>query len=79
MFFSCQTNWHARWDVVLLPSLLHCGRLNRLRQSPYVHNMLQGSPPVSLFLAAVRIIAAYGLHQAWRQGLHVQAQDPAQI
>ena len=41
--------------------------------------MLQGTPPVSLFLAAERIIAAYGLHQAWRQGLHVQAQDPAQI
>ena len=65
--------------MVLLPSLLHFGRLNRLRQSPYVHNVLQGSPPVILFLAGIRIIAAYGLHQAWRQGLHVQAQDPAQI
>jgi len=39
-FFSCQTNWHARWDMVLLPSLLHCGRLNRLHSSPNLHNML---------------------------------------
>jgi len=41
-YFSPQTNWHARWDLVLLPSLLR--KWSSDSSSPFiqVHNMLHG-------------------------------------
>ena len=39
-----QTNWHARWDMVLLPSLLSCGRPIRFHSSSDKHSMLFDDP-----------------------------------
>ena len=43
-FSGVQTNWHARWDMVLLPSLLLCGRRIRLRLFSNKHSMRHDGP-----------------------------------
>jgi len=38
LYFSAQTNWHAQWDMVLLPSLL---RNNGRRPHAHVFSNIQ--------------------------------------